>query len=399
MQYLPHQEQMGAELYSKVLEYGFAILAAEERTGKTGTFINAMERSKAERVLILTKKAAIAGIEAQILGFRAKKLYTVTNYQSIHKLPHTNYDVIILDEFHQALCAYPKPSETSKAVRQICEGKPIIFVSATPFAESYAQSFWSLNLSDYSPFKDYKNFYAWHKVFGIDTEIRISGRAIKQYNYIKDAEVKAIVAPYVLKISRLDVGFEHEPDDRLHIVELNNQTISRMKQLKADKMLEFVDLEPYIADSSMGMANALYQLSGGGLTMSDGYKETSTEKIDYIKANFDDNDTAIMCHYVGEQNRLKQYFKNVFSSTADAEGVDLSHFKHLVVYSMSFSASKYIQRRCRQCNINRKEPITVHFLIADYGIDEHIYSTVATKKTNFTARVYNEREQDTKKDN
>ena len=80
----------------------------------------------------------------------------------------------------------------------------------------------------------------------------------------------------------------------------------------------------------------------------------------------------------------------MYSSTSHAEGVDLSHFDNLIIYSQNFSTSKHSQRRARQANINRADPITVHFLIADTGIDQHIYDSVSVKQENFTARVYNQ---------
>jgi hypothetical protein len=136
--------------------------------------------------------------------------------------------------------------------------------------------------------------------------------------------------------------------------------------------------------------NIIYQLSGGGITDDTGeYHHLSSEKINYIHSNFDINNTAIMCHYIEERERLKIEFPHVYSSTADAEGVDLSMFSDLIIYSQNFSTGKHAQRRARQANVNRDKPITVHFLIAESpAIDGHIYQTVSKKQVNFTARVY-----------
>jgi hypothetical protein len=360
-------------------------MAMAERTGKTGTFIRTVELSSAKTCLVLTKKAAIDGILDQIESFGASKDYTVTNYQSLHKLQKGDYDVIVLDEFHQSVCAYPKPSITMKSLIDICRQKPIIYVSATPFSESYSQAYHPLYLSEWSPFQ-HKNFYAWHKEFGIDTEIYMHGRAIKQYNLTNESVIRSILSKYMITGTRQEVGFEHEPEDKIHIVELDTKTKVRINAIKKDKVLSEID---FSADSSMREINGIYQLSGGGVTTDiDEYLHLSSEKIDYIHSNFDINNTAIMCHYIQERERLKSIFPHVYSSTSDAEGVDLSHFENLIIYSQNFSTSKHSQRRARQANIKRDTPIVVHFLIADAGIDRYVYESVSKKQENFTARVY-----------
>jgi len=383
LEYLPHQIKMSDRVLDKVRRYGFAILAAEERTGKTGAFIRAVELSSAYTCLIVTKKAAISGIQDQIASFSAIKKYTVTNYQSLHKLTNIDFDVIILDEFHQGVCSYPKPSETFKALKPICTGKPIIFVSATPFSETYSQAYHALALSDYSPFLEHKNFYSFHRALGVECSVYFNGRSVQQYHLTKD--LKPMLSPFMISMTRAQIGFEHEPTDRLHTVALDSKTKARISELKKDKVIEHLKVE---ALSIMGEMVSVHMLAGGGILKDDEYIELSSEKIDYIHEYFNPKTTAIMAHYKAEQERLGRIFPNVFSSTAQAEGVDLSHFDNLVIYSQNFSTSKFTQRRARQARIDRATPIVVHFLLADYGLDAKLYDAVAKKKSNFTARVY-----------
>jgi len=382
MDYLPHQIEKSDLVLSKVRAYGFAILAMEERTGKTGTFIRAVELSSARSALVVTKKAAIAGIEEQITAFGAKRSYTVINYQSLHKLPSNfSADVVILDEFHQGVCSYPKSSMTFKQLKPLCKGRAIIYVSATPFAESWSQSYHALKLSSWTPFP-HKNFYAWHKEYGVECEIYMHGRHIKQYHLTQESRIKSILSPMMIAGTRKEVGFRHEPQDVLHHIALDEKTKTRIACIKKDKIIEELDIA---ADTPSRELNIVYQLSGGGI---DDIR-LSSEKIDYIRSNFDPGKTAIMAHYISEQERLKEIFPNVFSATAHAEGVDLSHFSDLVIYSQNFSTAKHSQRRARQANISRDEPIRVHFLIAeDPAIDRHVYETVARKQRNFTSRIY-----------
>ena len=101
-----------------------------------------------------------------------------------------------------------------------------------------------------------------------------------------------------------------------------------------------------------------------------------------------------MFQYKADLMKLERHFKNarLLQATSYAEGVDLSTYKHLVIYSQDFSTSKHTQRRARQANLERKEPINVHFLLVKKAISEQVYKTVSLNKTNFVDSVF-EREE------
>jgi hypothetical protein len=56
---------------------------------------------------------------------------------------------------------------------------------------------------------------------------------------------------------------------------------------------------------------------------------------------------------------------------------------------MDFSTARYSQRRARQCNMLRGEPIDVHYLLVKGGISEKVYQTVAINKQNFIDKYFN----------
>jgi ERCC4-related helicase len=117
----------------------------------------------------------------------------------------------------------------------------------------------------------------------------------------------------------------------------------------------------------------------------------NTEKVDYIKKHFGDTeDLVIMYNYKAELTKLSAHFKKakLLQGTSYAEGVDLSMHKHLVVYSQDFSTARHTQRRARQANMNRKEPITVHFLLVKKAISEEVYKTVSINKKNYVDSVF-----------
>ena len=379
MKLYDHQKRASKQLRKKLSKHGFVIFAAQERFGKTLSFIDVAERGYSH-ILIVTKKAAISSIQEQMKALGTTKRYDIINYESLHKLPNANYDLVVLDEFHQAVCSYPKPSATYKKLLPICKDAEVMLVSATPFPETMSQSFHPLKLGKYPLWDNYPNFYDWFKQFGIVNTMFIHGRQIKQYHETKPVNL----TKYMVTGTREEAGFKHEPVDKMHTIKLKKRTKKDIKTYKEDKVID----EIYPLDSAMAEMNAVYARSGGAVITEDGVIWKSTEKIDYVTDNFDPTNTAIMCHYKHEQSRLAELFPHVYSSTSHAEGVDLSHFKNLVIYSMSFSTSKFSQRRARQANIKRDSPIIVHFLIADAGLDRHVYDMVAVKNKNFTMRTY-----------
>lgn len=87
----------GSEILTK---NGFVYLAMEVRTGKTLTSLGIAERINSSNVLFLTKKKAISSIQKDYELLNPPYHLTVTNYESLHKIDNTYWDLIILDEAH-----------------------------------------------------------------------------------------------------------------------------------------------------------------------------------------------------------------------------------------------------------------------------------------------------------
>lgn len=390
----PYQASISQNAYEILAKYGMVFLAMEERTGKSLTSLLVCERcSNVQHILIITKKRAISGWDETISRFENTKnlKFTIMNFESLHKL-EGSFDLAIIDEAHYAISSYPKPSRTFLATRRLVWNLPCIFLSATPSAESFSQLFHELNVTKYSPFSRYRSFYEWHRVYGIPCHQWISGRKIEKYNEVKVHEVVSAVEHLFISFSRNDLGFKYEPTDRPVFIELSSRTKQLMLKLKNSKVLEGFGL-PYTADTIVKELTALHQLEGGTLKLSDSsaVETGATEKIDCILSTYGDSESlAIMYNYVAEKNLLKKHFKKalIVQGTAFAEGIDLSHYKQLVVYSMNFSASKFIQRRARQCNLSRDEPIVVDYLLCKGCISEMVYNAIINDKMSFTQTYY-----------
>lgn len=387
-----HQTEIANQAYDVLRANGLVYLSMEERTGKTLTSILVAEKSKAKKILVITKKKALDGWEDTFEKYNITKSYTAINYESLHKLTDIDYDLFIIDEAHANLSAFPKVGKIWKSVYKLVFKKPIIYLSATPSAQTYCQLYHQLKLSAWSPWKKYRNFYDWFKVYGIENMIYLAGRQVKQYNECK-SEAFEDVKHLFISYTRKELGFVHEPNDILHYIELSKETREMYNQLNKHNVIESLC---YIADTPMKLLMGLHQLEGGTLKNEDKYNSLpNTEKIEYIKREFGDSEeTVIFYHYKSEEAKLVEHFKQcrILQATSFAEGVDLSQYKTLIIYSMDFSTARYTQRRARQCNMRRGEPIDVHFLLVKGGVSEQVYETVAVNKKNFVNSYFNKEE-------
>ncbi len=373
-----------------VRKRGFAYLCWQERTRKTGTALLAVENSSAQSCLVVTKKKAIDGWARHIVNLPLTKDYSIINYESIHKVTGS-YDIIILDESHHAISKTGRPSKTWRILSKLTKGKAIIYLSATPYAEHLGLIYHQLKLSDWTPFK-FKNFYDFFRRYGVSSMTRTPYGLVETYTKYKDDEILNILEPYFDFKTRKEVGIEHEPVANVVVVPLLDSTKKVIKQTIYDSVFTMGTKEIPL-DSPMKLRMAHYQLEGGTIKTEDGaiFTTSGREKIDYIMANYDLPNTAIMAHFIAERQLLEGTFPEamILSSDGHAEGVDLSHMDKLVIYSMSFKTSKYTQRLARQANHDRRKPIEVDILVADKpGIGFEVYKAVAIKKENFDRHSY-----------
>ena len=96
----------------------FLYLAMEVRTGKTLTSLGICENLHVKKVLFITKKKAISSIQNDYELLQPEFELEVINYESLHKVRQTGWDVVICDEAH-GMGAFPKPSGRAKKVKNI----------------------------------------------------------------------------------------------------------------------------------------------------------------------------------------------------------------------------------------------------------------------------------------
>jgi len=372
-------------------KYGIVYLAMEERTGKTLTSILIAEQSPYQSVLVITKKKALEGWADTLNKYKSHTKFTVVNYHQAYKQNPDDYDLIILDEAHNYISAFPKPGKMWKELRVVCAKKPIIYLSATPHAQGPQMLFHQFKLSSYSPWRKYTTFYKWFAVYGKAFSLEINGINIPQYTRCHEDKIIDEVKHLFISKTRAELGFDHEPSDQLYYIDLDRNTRWVYNELVEHNMVE-LRAGTLVCDTTMKLRVSLHMLEGGVAKIEDEYIVLDNrEKIDFILSKFGDvENLVIMYNYIAEGVKLRAIFNKatILQGTSYAEGVDLSEYDNLVIYSQDFSTARHTQRRARQANRKRDRPIVVNFLLVTKAISHQVYKTVSINKRNFVDAVF-----------
>lgn len=400
----PHQVAIAKQALPIFSKYGLVYLAMEERTGKSIIAIEICEAVKSfDTILILTTKKAMEGWQETLTKFPHDKAYVISTYSSVHKVKG-KFSAVILDEAHKYISGYPKVSLTWKNVFNHTFHKPLIYCSATPYAQGPQLLFHQFALSKNSPWNRFKTFYDWFKIYAkrdkngeLQTTRIGPAQLVIDYTKVDNDKVINDIKHLFISYTREELGFEQEPEDVLHYIELGKEIKEIYNSLVDDKVLDFTHSETgedykLICDSASKLRWALHMLEGGTLKVGENYIALgNTEKVDFILNKWGDiKDIAIMYYFKADLVKLEKYFKNatLLQASTNAEGVDLSHFEHLIIYSQNHSTSQHTQRRARQANINRKTPIKVHYLLVKKAVSDRAYKTVSINKQNFVDTVF-----------
>jgi hypothetical protein len=390
---MPHQLVFSDKCWDVLRNKGYVYLAGKPRSGKTYTAILTAEKSsKINSVLVLTKKNARGGWHKFIDGNTSlKHKYYVTNYEQAKKLNKNAFDLVILDESHN-LGTLGKPSKRILDIRKLCWDMPHIHLSGTAIVESPNSIFHQMYISKYTPFK-FKNFYDFFRFYGKPYYIKIGAREIAQYDKADMDRLMPEINEFTVYMTQNDAGISNDLQavDKLHYITLNDRTRALYNELQKHQIAKIPTGHTLVCDSVMKLRVSLHMLESGVAKINDEYIELgNTEKIDYIKETFGDTkDIGIMCHFIGERKLLEKHFKhaNIYSSSAHAEGVDLSHLKHFIILSGDYSGAKFIQRRERIINTHGSNTLTVHHILVRGAISDQVYKRVS-KKEDFNNSTY-----------
>ena len=406
MKYLPHQTKAAAAAARIIEEHGLAYIFGEPRSGKTRAAL--LIAQPYERVIVFCPKMAIPGwvTEMDAVGIQVE----VTNYEQAGKV-QGEHDLVVIDEAHQ-LGKVGKQTLRWKRLKKIVGDARVLYLSGTPAVETPLAIWSQLALSKHTPLK-YTDFYQFFRAWGIADPIWLYGRQVEQYKLAKPG-LMAAVDHIFLRMSQQDAGIVHKAEDIIHTVKLGPDIKARIAGLIKDGIYSVVCLEGHNADklggcvppvyrvehvrveSDMQERTSVHQLESGAIKLPDGQivMLDNNEVVDYLMATFGDTaDVAYMTHFLSTRAKLAKHFTkaHLYSSTAHAEGTDLSHYRHLVVVNSGYSGSKFIQRRERGTNIKRLTPALVHHIITDGGVSAKVYA-LTSEKLDFNLKAYrNER--------
>jgi hypothetical protein len=370
-------------------------ISAQVRTGKSLMALETAKLYGAKRVLFLTKKKAISSIVDDYNDFGYTFHLEVVNDESMHKI-EGNFDLIIHDEHHR-FGAFPKPGTGTKLFKKMFGAKPMIFLSGTMSPESYSQIYHQFWVSNYSPFKQYANFYKWAADY-VNIKLKNLGYAkVNDYSDAKYDKIYPIIKPYIITFTQEQSGFTTQVIEHIIPVEMQPVTYNVINRLKRDLVVTSADGRTILADTSVKLQQKIHQLGSGTIKFEDG----TAKIIDYSKANvikerFSDYKIGIFYKYKEELTMLKEVFGDKLTTELEEfnqtdkwiayqylsgrEGINLSKADYLVMFSIDFSATTYFQARDRMTTKDRLKN-EIFWLLSTKTLDSKIYKAVMNKKS------------------
>tara|TARA_R110002050_G_scaffold271874_1_gene415494 strand:- start:6310 stop:7542 length:1233 start_codon:yes stop_codon:yes gene_type:complete len=390
-----YQEDIISKGTDIIKSHRFLYLAMEVRTGKTLTSLGICQSLGVKSVLFITKKKAISSIQNDYDLLNPAFNIVVTNYESLHKVNPSGWDVVICDEAH-GMGAFPKPSGRAKNVKAIifrCNPY-VILLSGTPTPEAYSQMYHQVYFIPNNPFNKYRNFYQFAGDYIGVSKKKIGGMYINDYSK-GSKKILEHMSPYTINFSQKDAGFLVETTEHVLEVELKESTRSLITKLKKDLVVEG-ESEVILADTAVKLMTKVHQLCSGTVKFESGKSMVlDYSKAEFIKEKFKGKKVGIFYKFKEELNAIKEVFGDdicqdleCFNSTdknialqivSGREGISLKEAECLVYYNIDFSATSYWQSRDRMTTKERLKN-NIYWIFSKNGIEREIYKAVIKKK-------------------
>ncbi len=397
-----YQLEIAEKAANILTKHNIVYLAMEVRTGKTSTSLEVANRFGAKKVLFLTKKKAIGSILDDYKEFGYTFHIDVINDESMHKIPSNDYDVVIHDEHHR-FGAFPKPGLYTKMYKKMFGHLPMIFLSGTPCPESYSQMYHQFWVSDYSPFREYKNFYRWADDYVTKFDRVINGFKVAEYSNGKEIDIMTKVAYLMISHTQQQSGFETSIEEEVLYVDMSEKTKMIVKKLERDLVVEGKE-EVILADTPVKLMQKVHQLCSGTVKFESGNSMViDTTKAEFIKLRFANYRIGIFYKFKAELKALRQVYGDQLTESLEdfdagkcqvialqivsgREGISLKNADYVVFYNIDFSATSYWQARDRMTTMDRKFN-KVFWIFSVGGIEDKIYKAVKSKRS-YTLNIF-----------
>jgi len=385
----PYQKDFSIQGLEILNKYKILILNLEVRTGKSHIALDIGKNYK--NVLFVTKKKAIQSILDDYKTANHTFDITVTNYENLHKIEGI-FDLVIADESNEKISAYPKPTLNAKRVKTFVSND-LILLTGTLLPESNSQIFHQLWVSKFSPFKRFKNFYAFHKELGIPKILYTSYGEAKDYSDVPFNKLTPYINQLKISFTQKESGFTAEINEVIHNVKMKQSTNDLIIRLKKDLIVEG-KTETILADTGVKLMSKIHQLASGSVKFESGNSQViDTTKIDYIKNKFKGQKIAIYYKFKSELDMIKGYFdlaKDIdefdttdkciaFQFVSGRSGIKLDKADCIVALNIDYSATTYFQFRARMITSETKQ-CDLHWIFSDIGFEKKVYQSVMNKK-------------------
>ena len=384
----------------KVLrDNGLLYLSMEVRTGKTLTSLGICEKIGVSNVLFITKKKAMSSIKSDYQMMSPNFDIHIINYESLHKIPDTKWDVIICDEAH-SMGALNKPNKRAKMVKELIQVNRcrLILMSGTPTPESFSQMYHQVYGHPNNPFSQYKSFYKWAKDYINVRQRYINSMLINDYSAGIKQKILGDMQPYMISYTQKEAGFKSVIEEEVLEVDMSDKTYSMCKRLQRDLVLEGSD-ETILADTAVKLMQKLHQMYSGTVIFESGKSAVLDDtKAHFIHDNFCGSKVAIFYKFKAELKALKSVYGDLLTEDLEEfndtdksialqivsgrEGISLRNAKYIIYYNIDFSATSYWQSRDRMTTKTRTHN-KVYWVFSRGGIEYKIYKAVNGKK-NYT---------------
>jgi hypothetical protein len=394
----PYQSE-AAENIERILRTNrICYLAGEVRTGKSLTAMQVIKSMGFGSVLLVTKKRAIASIEADRDAMYLTDIVTVINFEQLHKYAGKSFGLLICDEAH-GVGAFPKPSKRYKDLQAVHKSA-VLLMSGTPSPESYSQLYHQFALGGgSSPWAAFKGFYRWaDRYVNVKQKYVGTGQKVNDYSDANKKLIFADIRHLVVRMSQADAGFETQIEEHVHLVKMKPRTYRIAGRILKDGVIGRPGRRAIVADTGAKAMSKLQQVYGGAvITEAHGAVAWDNTKAQFVQDNFGHTKHAILYKFTAEGDMLKATYAGrwtdspeVFNADptkvyigqvqASREGVNLSSAEHLVFVGIDFAALSYLQGRDRASYLGRTSPPQVHWVFADGGMEPKVYRTVRGKE-------------------
>jgi len=403
MKFRGYQQDLIDKALPLLKKHKFLYFAMEVRTGKTLTSLGVSELLPIKNLLFVTKKKAISSIQDDYDTLDPDYAMTVINYESLHKINPTGWDMIILDEAH-CMGAFPKPTRRAKIVRELMSRNScyVILLSGTPTPESYSQMYHQVFAIPNNPFSEYKNFYKFAKDYVKVIERPFyGGRLIKDYRGGSE-EIINMMKPHTLMYTQKEAKFQVKTTETVLEVQMKPLLYELIDKLKKDLVLEG-QFDDVLAETPVKLMMKLHQMYSGTVKFESGNSIVlDLSKADFIYDRFNGQQIGIFYKFTEELNALKEVYGDTLCTELDEfndtdktialqivsgrEGISLAKAKALVYYNIDFSATSYWQSRDRMTTKTRLHN-DIYWIFSKGGIEKRIYQAV-TKKKDYTLKHF-----------